>query len=127
MNHAKEIYCQANERLSQIEEELNRPEEDVMTFSVCHQTRAIIGELFKSFLSYKEVDYANAQDIEALQELCARLNPGFASLELKDMYCYPGNLDGMEGYCMDLERVRICLGKARQLRSLLLQAVPGLE
>lgn len=115
MNKAQELFQQAIARLDFVNDELNRPEEDVMTFAICHQTRSIMADLLSSYLLEKGKDISSASDLETLQALTREVDARFARLDLTAMYCHPGKLQGEEAYCMDMQRVGSCLRIANQL------------
>ncbi|MBX7205564.1 MAG: hypothetical protein K1X81_09085 [Bacteroidia bacterium] len=119
MNKAEELFQQAVARLNFVNEELNRPEEDVMTFSVCHQTRGIMSDLLSSYLLKNGKDISAAPDVDVLQVQCGELDNRFSLLDLTVMHCHPGNTQTKDMYCMDMERVGSCLRMANVLKEMI--------
>ena len=122
MNKAQQMLDQAVQTLEQAHEELNRPDEDVMTMSVCHQARTVMAGLMASFLSLKGKDYSHARDLESLRELSGHFDPRFNELNLESMVCHPSQLMGEKCYCMDIDRVKSCLVLADQCKVLVTEA-----
>lgn len=122
MNNPQQLLDKAVKTLEQAHEELNRPDEDVMTMSVCHQARIVMAGLMESFLSLKEKDYSHARDLEAMRELCGHVDPRFNELNLESMICHPAQVKGEKCYCMDIDKVKACLVLADQCKVLVSEA-----
>lgn len=123
MNNANELFQKAVSRLEYVNEELNRPEEDVMTFSVCHQTRGIISDFLSAYLVSKGKDIQSVTDIATLGEMSRALDNQFTAINLESMICHPGKLENEETYCMDLARVRTCLTIANSIKGIVAQSL----
>jgi hypothetical protein len=113
MNDPMKMLITASERLDIAAEELNRPDEDVMTISVCHQARSILTDLITAYLHAKGKDYRHASDLETLRRLAAETDVRFNTLDLESMICHPTKVEGEPCYCMGVDRVRECLELAR--------------
>jgi hypothetical protein len=116
MNNAKELFRQAVNRLEVAHEELNRPDDDVMTLSVCYQSRTILADMMGAYLTLQGKDFSNATDLESMRQLSAESDPRFSTLDLQSMVCHPTKLVGEPCFCMDLGRVRTCLAMTDQCK-----------
>lgn len=116
MNNAKELFRQAVSRLEVAQEELNRPDDDVMTLSVCYQSRTVLADIMGAYLTLKGTDFSKAADLESLRQLSAGSDPRFSDLDLQAMVCHPTKTVNEPCFCMDLNRVRACLDMAEQCR-----------
>ena len=121
MNNPNQMFQLAADLLEFVHQELNRPEEDVMTTSVCHQTRGIMADMLSSYLLKNGKDFSAANDLETLHAMCCQLDPAFASIKLDAMRCHPSKIIGEKSYCMDIEHVKGCYNLASDLKEMLSQ------
>ncbi len=119
MNDATHLLNQAFYRLESAQEELNRPDEDVMAFAICHQVRGALNDMMSAYLLMKGVNASDAITLEDLRTKSAEFDPGFKQLELTSMVCHPGQIEGEKCFCMDLDRVRACLKIADDCRKII--------
>ena len=118
MNNANLLFQQAVERLNYFNEELNRPEEDVVTFSICHQTRGIIADLLGSYLLNHGKEYPTSLNLDSLLKLCSEFDAGMMTLNISAMDCHPGNLSAEKTYCLDIDQVKFCINIANKLKEI---------
>lgn len=119
MNDAKRLLNQALYRLDSAREELNRPDEDVMTFAICHQVRNAMSDMMSAFLTMNGADATAAKTLEELRAMSVPFGDGFEKIELTSMVCHPGQIEGEKCFCMDLDRVRACLKIADDCRKII--------
>jgi len=123
MNTSVELFQAASARLTHVNEEMNRPEEDVMTFSICNQTRTVIMDLFRSWLTSHGKEHASVNDLETLYTMCCDIDDRFRSMDVRGMYCYSGKPEGKDEYCLDMDQVKSCLHLANRLHDEVLARV----
>jgi hypothetical protein len=119
MNNGMDLFQQAVARLEYVNDQLNRPDEDVVTIALCHQARSIIGDLFGSYLLMNGKDITGSDDLKTLRKNSVDLDRKFAMINLEEMYCFPGKLHHESEYCMDLSRIRACVKIANDLKGLM--------
>ena len=113
----------AADLLEFVHQELNRPEEDVMTTSVCHQTRGIMADMLSSYLLKNGKDFSAVNDLETLHAMCCQIDPQFAKINLASMRCHPAKITGEKAYCMDIEHVKTCFDIASDVKELVSQRI----
>jgi hypothetical protein len=123
MNNSNQMFQLAADLLEFVHQELNRPEEDVMTTSVCHQTRGIMADMLSSYLLKNGKDFSAATDLETLHAMCCQIDPQFASIKLDGMRCRPARIIGEKAYCMDIEHVKTCFDIASDVKELVSQRI----
>lgn len=122
MNEATHLLSQAIYRLDSAQEELNRPDEDVMAFAICHQVRNALTDMMTAFLMTKGKDTGNAATLEDLRAMSIKFDQRFNQIELASMVCHPGQLEGEKCFCMDIDRVRACLKIANDCKKIVEEA-----
>lgn len=120
---SQEMLSRYLNRLDLAREELNRPDEDVMTMAVCHQVREIISGLMQGWLQMRGAESKSVETLEQLRERCAALDARFSNLELTSMICHPARISGEQSYCMDQDHIRKCLTVAEQCEAIVRVAV----
>ncbi len=108
----------ANSQLENANAELNRPSDDIVTFSVCHRSKGIIADFFRSFLLLHGVQNKNTENLESLRCACATIDLRFSDLELRLMDCHPTKTDDDHNYCLDINRVKSCIQIADDVKNL---------
>ena len=110
---ANKLFEVALEKLNEANEELFRPEEDVVVYSVCKNAQAVIENYLKGFLNNNEIDPSNFKTIESLYEQCKLINENFKEVDLTDFKCKSHNIDSR--YCNEVSKVSSCFDVADNL------------
>lgn len=109
------------DELNQISEELSRPDEDVVTISVCHGARTAIYNLMHIYLQEKATPVAENSSLDDMLDACIKLSSTFSGVDLGNVVCRDMSTQQCEGkYCMSVERVHDCVNVARQLKGIVL-------
>lgn len=106
------------------EHELDRPDEDVMTLSVCLSAKNSMESFMRLFLASRSVAADDRISLSGLATLCAAQDLRFSSLNLDKVLC--NHLDHREcesKYCLSTRSVRDCVKAARQLKTMVLEAM----
>ena len=114
---AKKLFDEAIERLNEANEELFRPEEDIVSYSVCKNAQYAIENYLKGFLLQHGVDTSEYLTIDALFEQCKKINPNFEKVDLSDFECKSHKLDSR--YCSEVSKVSNCFDVADSLDTFL--------
>jgi len=118
-NRAKIFYKNASEKLKKANEELFRPEEDIVPYSVCKNSQFAIESYLKGYLLDNGVDIAKLNTIDKLFEQCKIINKKFKKIDLSDITCKAHKIDTR--YCDSIEKVSGCFDAADRIDTLLRQ------
>lgn len=109
------------DELNQISEELSRPDEDVVTISVCHGARTAIYNLMHIFLQEKSNPAGADSSLDEMLDACIKISNAFSGVDLGNVVCRDMSTQQCEGkYCMSVERVHDCVNVAKQLKGIVL-------
>ena len=109
----------AANKLKKANEELFRPEDDVVSFSVCKNSQYAIESYLKGYLLKNKVDPGGFLTIDQLYKQCALLNKDFEKIDLTDLACKSNALDSR--YCNNITKVKKCFDVADSLDTFLRQ------
>ncbi|HEY9186042.1 MAG TPA: hypothetical protein VIM94_12025 [Salegentibacter sp.] len=111
------FFDEAQEKLSQANDEFFRPEEDLVTYSVCKNAQFSIENFLKGYLLKHQVEVGDCKTLECLYEKCLDINENFAQLDLSALECGSHSLNTRD--CNDVPKVSNCLATANKLEALL--------
>jgi len=118
-NRSKAFFKNASEKLEKANEELFRPKEDIVPYSVCKNSQFAIESYLQGFLLNNNVDISNINNIDKLYIACININPKFKKIDLSDISCKAHKIDTR--YCDSIEKVSNCFDAADSLDTLLRQ------
>lgn len=116
-NKALGLFSEAIKKLQEANDELCRPEEDVVSFLVCKNSQRAIENFLKGYLFDKGVDTQGYENINSLYEQCIAINPKFKDLDLSSFTCKSYAPDSRS--CNDSEKVSKCYKVADNLNAFL--------
>jgi len=119
--HALKLLQRASNQLEIANEEINRPSEDVVCYSICFRAKCSLTDLLISYLIINDIDSSAANNLEDLQKMCSAIDKNFADLEFASMDCHPTKIKNEEHYCLGIERVKECLRIANRVKELVWQ------
>ena len=111
------MFSIAEEKLRAANEELNRPEEDVVAYLVCEHSRYAIENFLKGFLLKKGIDPSGYDSIESMYLECINHNKEFEKIDLNNFTC--NYIDHDMAYCNDISKVSHCYDLANNLDTML--------
>ena len=114
---ANKLFDDAIEKLNEANEELFRPEEDIVSFVVCKNSQFAVENFLKGFLLKKGIDPSSYKTIDSLYEQCKLINKNFEKVNLSDFECKSHNLDSR--YCNEVSKVSNCFDIADSLDTFL--------
>ncbi len=100
------LYSEAVQKLKEANEELCRPEEDVVAYLVCQNSQIAIGKFLKGFLLQNRRTIENEQTIDDLYASCLAINDNFKEIDLAGFDCQASNLESR--YCSGPGKVSRC-------------------
>ena len=111
------FFDHAIEKLNEANQELYRPEEDMVSFSVCKNSQYAIENYLKGYLLQKGVEPENYKSIDVLFEECKKFNKNFERVELSDLDCKAQSMDKRS--CNEISKVSKCFKIAESLDNFL--------
>ncbi len=105
-------------------EEINRAEEDVVNYLVCHHTRNAITNFLKVFLANNGAAFED-EPIHKLLEKCIEIDDRFANVDLSGIVCSKVTVAQNDCYCLDTHKLRDCVRSAQAIEKMVAADVPG--
>jgi HEPN domain-containing protein len=116
-NDVRKFFDSATAKLKQANQELNRPEEDVVSWLVCQNAQHAIENYLKGYLLKNNIDPSEFDSIESMYHQCLKLNKEFQKVDLNDFTCNYARED--MAFCNDFNKVNHCFKLADCLDTLL--------
>ena len=114
---AKQLFKDASKKLDEANNELCRPEEDVVSYLVCKNSQYVIENYLKGFLLKNDVDPNKYETVDSLYKQCIIINKDFEKVDLSAFNCKSQNMD--TAYCDDVSKVSTCYDIANSLDTFL--------
>lgn len=112
--NSDELKKQADQLVAAAQEEISRPEENVVAPMVCKDARQAIINYMTSFLLDNDVDIAPPHTIDHLLTQCKEVDGRFSYLDITPINCR-FHTDHSE-YCLSTETVSGCLAVAQEVK-----------
>ena len=123
-NQSADILVQEADKLLRIaSEEVQRAEEDVITHTICFNSRQSIINYLASFLHRQGVEPKQPVTMAGLMEQCRDIDGRFNLIDINEFGCKHD--DHPEAYCMGVDKVADCLRVAKQARAIAVEAAPA--
>lgn len=116
-NRARALFSEAVKNVNEAEEELCRPEEDVVSVLVCKKAQRATENFLRGFLLDNGVEPNNQSTLESLYRQCEKLNPNFSKVSLTNFNCLSDKLDSRS--CNELTKVSSCYTTANNIDTFL--------
>ncbi|MDV7187306.1 HEPN domain-containing protein [Lutibacter sp. TH_r2] len=107
---AQAFFKKANEKLVEAKEELFKPSEDLVSYSVCKNAQISIENYLKGFLIKNNVNVTIEDTIESLYNKCIEVDKDFKKIDMKAVSCRGHKMDSR--YCTDVETISACFDTA---------------
>ena len=117
MQQVQEFYDTAVQNLKAANDELCRPEEDVVAFMVCKNSQVAISNFLKGYLLQNDVAVDTDATIDDMYNQCKAINPNFSNVNLAGFDCQASHLESR--YCSGTEKVSRCFDIADSLDAFL--------
>ena len=115
----QELFDEAVKKLHEANEELCRPEEDVVSHLVCKNSQLAMENFLKAYLIKLGVNLEKYEDINSLYYKCIAVNPKFVTVGLDDFTCKHDKFQSRS--CSDPDKVSRCFEMAEKMNSLMKQ------
>ncbi len=107
------FFDHAIEKLDEANQELYRPEEDMVSFLVCKNSQYAIENYLKGYLLQQGVEPGNYKTIDVLFEECKKINKRFEKVNLSEFDCKVQSMDKRS--CTEISKVSNCFKIAESL------------
>ena len=110
----------AGDQLELAGRELNRPEEHVVTFSVCKNTQQTMQNMMAGYLSAHGITADPGSSLESLYEQCRSVNPDFIRADIAGIACKDMDQNHVKDqYCLAVGNVDCCTNVARAMKEII--------
>jgi hypothetical protein len=117
------LISEADQMLNTAKEELQRAEEDVAAYMVCHNSRQSITNYLAAYLIKNNTELKQPVTMASLMDQCRDLDARFDLVDISQIFCRHD--EGGEGYCLNVEKVTDCLRIAQQTRGFAIGESPA--
>ena len=114
---AEQYFSRGSKKLHEADQELYKPEEDVVSLVICRSTIGSIESYLKGFLTLRGFEIEEEQTLGDLMERCRMLDPKFHKIQIEQIDCR--NLKDPDLHCEEIEKFGACYEVADQLDTLL--------
>ena len=101
---------EAINKLKIAKEEMFKPAEDIVSYSVCKNSQFAIENFLKGYLTSKEVKLQSNETIASLYNKCVTVDENFKTLEMGAIGCKNHAIDSR--YCSEINSVSACFDTA---------------
>jgi len=115
----RQLLTQADAALNLASEEQMRPVEDVVPFSICHNSRVSIRIYLMTFLIKKGIQPDSNESMKELLTRCAKIDKRFAVLDISEVECRSSKADQTDQYCLSVDKVTNCFQAANEVKKLI--------
>lgn len=116
-NRANKLFIEAVKSVNEANEELCRPEEDVVSVLVCKKAQLATTNFLKGFLLQNGIEPKNDMTLSELHQECLAINPNFKKIDLSNFDCKTVNLATKD--CNDVTKISGCHFTATKLETFL--------
>ncbi len=114
---AQALFKEAIKKVSEANEELCRPEEDVVSVMVCKKAQRATENFLRGFLLQNNVEPGIEKTLDELYQKCILINPSFSLVDLSSFECRSHHLDSRQ--CNEVAKVNRCYETVAKLDSFL--------
>jgi len=107
------FFKEATKNLSFAKEELLKPAEDIVSYSVCKNSQFAIENYLKGFLVKNNIDFDVNANIEGLYNKCLSVDKQFEDIDLSAIGCKNQAIDSR--YCSEINSVSACFDVADEI------------
>ena len=98
-------------------DEVNRPQEHVVTMSVCHAAQHALRKMMELYLETQGSQPQSSLNLEELYQLCLAHNGAFRMADVSAIDCR--TTDEKDRYCLSIDHVNCCRNVANEMASVL--------
>ncbi len=98
------------------ETELNRAEEDVVTFLACNNIKRAINNFLRAYLQPHNIQTTKDDSPEKLKAHCMSIDAAFGFLDFTPLDC--SYEEGADNFCLEVDHVKSCLDLANEVKDI---------
>lgn len=117
----EKLINEASLLLVRAEEELQKPQREMLSFAACQTAKLSMFKLLTAYLIKHKIEVRESDNLVHLYDKCKRYNSAFTDINIQKMGCVSGTHCDMEEYCMETNYVIDCVDNAKSIRTLLYQ------
>lgn len=111
MNSRSDAFMnEATKKLKIAKDELFKPAQDIVSYSVCKNSQFAIENFLKGYLTKKEVKLQSNETITSLYDKCVTIDKNFETIEMSAIGCKNHSIDSR--YCSEINSVNACFDTA---------------
>jgi len=107
------FFKEAAKNLDFAKEELLKPAEDIVSFSVCKNSQFAIENYLKGFLVKNNIEFDVNATIAVLYEKCLNIDERFKDIDLNAIGCKNNAIDSR--YCTEINSISACFDVADEI------------
>jgi hypothetical protein len=104
------FFKEAIKNLQIAKNELFKPSEDIVTYSICKNTQFAIENYLKGFLIKNEVKLEQKETVLTLYNKCLAIDKNFKNIDINTIGCKEHAIDSR--YCSEINSVSACFDTA---------------
>lgn len=104
------FFNKATNKLELAKEEIFKPLEDIVSYSVCKNSQFAIENFLKGFLIHNNVKIEATETIASLYEKCVAFDKDFQNIDISSIGCKKQPIDSR--YCSEIDSVSACYDTA---------------
>ena len=101
---------EAEKKLKTAKEEMFKPAEDIVSYSVCKNSQFAIENFLKGYLAKNEVTLQSNETINSLYTKCIAIDKNFKTIDMNAIGCKNHAIDTR--YCSEINSVSACFDTA---------------
>ncbi|MFD0762908.1 HEPN domain-containing protein [Lutibacter aestuarii] len=109
-SRSEAFFKEASKKLELAKEELFKPSEDIVSYSICKNSQFAIENYLKGFLTMNDVKIEKNETIATLYGKCIAVDKNFKSIEMSAIGCKNHQIDSR--YCSEINSVSACYDTA---------------
>ncbi|HEY9168120.1 MAG TPA: HEPN domain-containing protein [Lutibacter sp.] len=109
-SRSEAYFKEAEKKLKSAKEELFKPAEDIVSYSVCKNAQFAIENFLKGYLTKNNIELQPNETIASLYDKCASIDKHFKSIDLNAIGCKNHAIDSR--YCSEINSVSACFDTA---------------
>lgn len=109
-SRSEAYFKEAEKKLKSAKEELFKPAEDIVSYSVCKNAQFAIENFLKGYLTKNNIELQPNETIASLYDKCASIDQHFKSIDLNAIGCKNHAIDSR--YCSEINSVSACFDTA---------------
>src|SRR4030065_2213080 len=109
-SRSEAFFKEAEKKLKSAKEELFKPAENIVSYSVCKNAQFAIENFLKGFLTKNNIELQPNETIASLYDKCLSIDKNFTTIDLSTIGCKNHAIDSR--YCSDINTVSSCFDTA---------------